>query len=492
MILKESLYQRLENYSKTDYYPFHMPGHKRNMPGGKLESAYQIDITEIDGFDNLHHAEGILQEAMNRASRLYQSSETHFLVNGSTCGILSSISATVKKHGKILLARNCHKAAYHALFLRELRPIYVYPPIQSEYGIYDSLCVQDIQNALEKCPDIEAIFLTSPTYDGVVSDVATIVKIAHEKGIPVIVDEAHGAHFGFHKDFPQNAVSLGADIVIHSVHKTLPSFTQTALIHVNGNLVDRNKLNQFLGIYQTSSPSYLFMAGIDECMALVREKGDQLFQELSEELDEFYQQCIGFKHIKLFQEKDAAYAYDKSKIVISVKNTHLTGHELGQLLLHKYHLQMEMEAPTYVVAIATIMDTKEGFQRLAQALLEIDETIDRKINRKSAACNCKNMEQIEKAQKQRNSLDVVKTFEGQIVYTISETEEMEKETLPFEETKNRVSGEYIYLYPPGIPILTPGELITKEMIALVNAYKKAQYAVQGSKDYQINKLIVVK
>lgn len=488
--MKESLYRRLEEYSKTEYYPFHMPGHKRNMSGCELENAYHIDITEIDGFDNLHHAEGILLEAMNRASELYQSEETYFLVNGSTGGILSSISATVKKRGKILLARNCHKAAYHAVSLRELQPVYLYPPIQDKFGVYDSLNTQDVVDALDKDSDIEAIFFTSPTYDGVVSDVEKIVTLAHSRGIPVIVDEAHGAHFGFHEDFPKNSISTGADIVIHSVHKTLPSFTQTALLHVNGNLVDRKKLKRFLGIYQTSSPSYLLMAGIDSCISLVGEKGAQLFRKLSQELDDFYQQCKELKYLKLFQQEDAAYGYDKSKILISVKDTNMTGHDLGQLLLHKYYLQMEMEAPTYVVAIATIMDTEVGFHRLSKALLEIDRTMD--VEPQGKTDTGVDESTGEEERRQQNALDMVEGIRGQAIYPISEAEEREKEEIPFEESENRISGEYIYLYPPGIPIITPGELVTGQIIALVNAYKKAQYALQGPEDYKISRLMVVK
>ena len=515
MNVKESLYQKLEDYRKTDYYPFHMPGHKRNMPGNELEKAYQIDITEIDGFDNLHHAEGILLEAMRSASELYQSEETYFLVNGSTCGILSSISATVKKHGKILLARNCHKAAYHAVYLRELQPIYLYPPIQNEYGIYDSIKVQDVEDALKENPDIEAVFFTSPTYDGVLSNVSEIVKIAHKRGIPVIVDEAHGAHLGFHKDFPENSVSLGADIVIHSVHKTLPAFTQTALLHANGNLVNRKRMKQFLGIYQTSSPSYLFMASIDSCISLIREKGNLLFLRLSENIDEFNQQCRKLKYIKIFQEEDAAYQFDKSKIVISVKDAGMTGHELGQRLLHRYHLQMEMEAPTYVVAISSIMDRKEGFERLAKALVEIDqrieqrvlqerdqkskEIIEEKTNQKTnSQKEVRNKHKSEKenhescVMKLQNTWRMVEEMKGKAVYTISEIDDKEKEEVTFENSVQRISAEYIYLYPPGIPIITPGEVVTEEIISVVNAYKKAQYAVQGPEDYEINKLIVVK
>ncbi|MDD2973394.1 MAG: aminotransferase class V-fold PLP-dependent enzyme [Lachnospiraceae bacterium] len=481
--MKESLYKKLENYSNSDYYPFHMPGHKRNMGGREMEEAFHIDITEIDGFDNLHHAEGILRDAMKSASELYHSEETHFLVNGSTCGILSAISATVKKHGKILLARNCHKAAYHAIYLRELEPVYLYPPVQDEYGIFNAVPVEKIEDVLEKNPDIEAVFLTSPTYDGVVSDVASIVRTAHRKKIPVIVDEAHGAHFGFHKDFPENSVALGADMVIHSVHKTLPAFTQTALLHINGDLVDRKKINYFLQVYQTSSPSYLLMAGIDQCISILQQERDSLFEKLSGYMDEFLEKCRTLRNIKIFQQGDADYEFDKSKILLSVKDCPMTGHELAQILLNRYHLQMEMEAPTYVMGIATIMDTQEGFRRLAEALTEIDRELEHRQ---------KNPRGQSEQKQNENDKMFYDLGEAKKIYHLYEIDDMEKETIPLEKSVNRVSVEYIYLYPPGIPIVAPGELMTEHILELINAYKKAHYAVQGPEDYKMEKLSVIK
>ena len=222
--------QALEAYGKSDVYPFHMPGHKRNpLP---FPEVYGIDITEIDGFDNLHHAEGILKEAQQRAADLYGSAHCYYLVNGSTCGILASICAAVKKRGRILAARNSHKAVYHALFLSELTAEYLYPAV-TECGIQGQITPRQVEDALKKDPETSAVVITSPTYEGVISDIEGIAKVAHVHGIPLIVDSAHGAHLGFGGEFPQNAVRLGADAVIESLHKTLPSFTQTALLHLN-------------------------------------------------------------------------------------------------------------------------------------------------------------------------------------------------------------------------------------------------------------------
>ena len=254
------LEEELKTLAESDMYPFHMPGHKRNM---KLQvNPYAYDITEIDDFDNLHEAEGIIAQAQQRAAELFHAEKSFFLVNGSTCGILAAISAAVPKGGRILMARNCHKAAYHAAYLRGLQISYVYPVI-TQFGIQGSIRVEDVAAALQEDASIQAVVITSPTYDGILSDIASIAELAHSYNIPLIVDEAHGAHLGFYSYFPQAAIQLGADVVIQSLHKTLPSFTQTAILHMNKGLVRQEDIIRFLSIYETSSPSYLFLAGID-------------------------------------------------------------------------------------------------------------------------------------------------------------------------------------------------------------------------------------
>ena len=215
--------QKLKALAQSDVYPFHMPGHKRQLSGF---FPYEFDITEIEEFDNLHHAKGLLLEAQQYAAQMYQSWKAYYLVNGSTCGILAAISAVTTKGGRILVARNCHKAVYNAIYLRGLKAEYVYP-VATHYGIQGQIQATDVERKLVEKPDIQAIVITSPTYDGLVSDIRAIADLAHTHGIPLIVDEAHGAHFGLDEAFPDNATVLGADAVIMSVHKTLPAPTQT-------------------------------------------------------------------------------------------------------------------------------------------------------------------------------------------------------------------------------------------------------------------------
>ena len=274
------LYEKLTQYKKSDYYPYHMPGHKRNMDGRPFQEYYSLDITEIDGFDNLHQAEGILLGIEKRANRMYGADQTFLLVNGSTCGILSAISAATKNGGKILIARNCHKSVYHGAYLRNLEVQYLYPKVSEQFGIALGITPESVEEKLKADEEISAVVITSPTYEGVISDIKKIAEIVHNYEIPLIVDEAHGAHLGFSHKFPNNAIGAGADIVIHSLHKTLPSPTQTALLHVSGKLIDREKLKRYLGIYQSSSPSYPLMAGMELCLDIVEVEGEKLFNRL--------------------------------------------------------------------------------------------------------------------------------------------------------------------------------------------------------------------
>lgn len=459
------LEKKLTAYSKSDYYPFHMPGHKRRQID--FPNPYAIDITEINGFDNLHHAEGILLDAQKRAASLYRTKETFYLINGSTCGILSAISAALPRGGTLLMGRNCHKAAYHAAFLRQLKTRYVMPAM-TEFGIMGSVSPGVIADELERNPDIDGVFLTSPTYDGVVSDIRAIAKIVHAHDLPLIVDEAHGAHFIFSEEFPASALECGADMVIQSLHKTLPCFTQTALLHVNSDRIPVDPVKNFLGIYETSSPSYLLMASMEQGLRTMAEQGTVLMKDFTSLLREFYRQTGHLHHLSVFRREfcNAGNCFDRdfSKILISTQNTALTGQELYDILREKYHLQLEMASGHYVTALTSVMDTREGLERLVCALLEIDRGLEA-----------------------RNALSPLTC---QALYALPHqaltlTDAMEKagSPLPLKDAAGCISQEYIYLYPPGIPLIAPGEIITQELIDNIMLCQAQGLAVEGLADH---------
>ena len=460
----EYLYDKLKAYDSSDYYGFHMPGHKRNPDITKVDLPYGIDITEIEGFDNLHHAEEVLREVQIRAASLYRAEETHYLINGSTAGILSAVMGCTKKGGKILMARNCHKSVYHAVFLNELHPVYLYPEFDETMELNVAVSPEKIECLLEEEKNIQAVVLTSPTYDGVLSDIERISKTVHRKGIPLIVDEAHGAHFGFHPYFPENANTKGADVVIHSLHKTLPALTQTALIHLNGNLIDRRRIRNYLQIFQTSSPSYVLMSSMDECLRTVMKRGEELFERYVRNLEYTRRQLKKLKQIRLLETE----TFDRSKLVLSVKDTiekkehrFFTGKMLYEKLLSDYHLQMEMAAGSYVIAMTSIGDTKEGMDRLICALVEIDA-------------------QLEKKQGEQQLYDLPRLEQ---IYTSAEAEEKRimgnTQSRLWQQAAGMVAMEYAYLYPPGIPLIVPGERMTEETVKKMEDYQKKGFSVEG-------------
>ena len=487
--MKRNLFEELKTYGESDFYPFHMPGHKRNPDSGFLPEMYKIDITEIDGFDNLHHAEGIIKNAQEKAASLYHSKETFYLINGSTVGILTSIAALSDRGKKLMMARNCHKAVYHGAFLNQLETEYIYPKMIEEFGISDGITAQQVEDKIQEIilregisdeqagKLIAGIVVTSPTYDGILSDVNSIVKIAHNYGIPVIVDQAHGAHFGFHSAFPENAVSDGADLVIHSTHKTLPAPTQTALLHYNSLLVSLETVKKYLRIYQSSSPSYVLMAGIDSCMDFVKREGQERLEQLLISRKELSERSKELKKIKIYPSmlERGINGHDISKIffqgteepgrlLISVRGSEFTGQQLYDVLRETYHLQMEMCASDYVIAILSMMDRKEGFDRLWKALSETDKLLT-------------NTEKNTKEEK--TQFPEYCHFQPDAVLKISDAYMAEEESVPLREAKGRIVSEFVNLYPPGIPLLVPGEKIDDKMIPMIEAYLHNGYAVQG-------------
>lgn len=477
------LLEKLMEYGKSDFYPFHMPGHKRQS-GEKFAEGFpnpfSIDITEIEGFDNLHHPDGILKESMEWASEIYGSDRTYYLVNGSSCGILSAVSGTVSNGGTILMSRNCHKSAYHGVFLNRLKAEYIYPQVIPEFGLQGGLLPEMVEEMLIKHREIEAVLVVSPTYDGIVSDIETIAGIVHRFHLPLIVDEAHGAHFpyGGKAGFPASALELGADVIIQSIHKTLPSFTQTALMHVRKGYVDLERLDRYVHMYQTSSPSYVFMAGIENCIHYMSREGRDRMVMFNDRLERVRKKLSGMKRLQILTGeivgKFGVYDMDTSKIVISSRGTEMSGAELDDRLRKEYHLEMEMCGSDYVTAITTLADTEEGLDRLCGALLEIDAALNAKGQDKGKESSFPAIEGI---------------LESRL--TIAQAMDAPRYKIPIPDAEGLVSAEFIYVYPPGIPIVAPGEVLRKSDVDLIMKYRELGLPVQGMEDKSAEILYVV-
>ncbi|MFA7672459.1 MAG: aminotransferase class I/II-fold pyridoxal phosphate-dependent enzyme [Clostridia bacterium] len=462
-----SVLDKLKEYNEKNVIPMHMPGHKRNvdMAGFLFDLGARYDITEIPGFDDLHDPAGMLHESMKKASDLWHSASSFFLVNGSTCGILSGIRALTKYGDRVLVARNSHKSVYNAIEICGLDPVFIMPPVEPSLGIYASIPADAVEDALDTYEDIKMVVITSPTYDGVISDIRKICEYAHKKHIPVLVDEAHGAHLGFSDYFPGGSVSAGADIVVQSLHKTLAGLTQTAIMHLNGDILSENDIKRQLDIFETSSPSYLLMASIDGCIRLISASGGKLFHDWEERLGVFDSMVMDLKNLHIFShgndryKYEGIYAMDPSKIVISTKGTGLQGIELFRLLLDKYNIQLEMASIDNATALTGIGGSKEDLSAFASALNEIDAQCGKCTEDASYCLPCaypKKVMSICKAIKSRyrfiNTCDAI----------------------------DAVSAEYVFAYPPGIPIIIPGEQIDCSVISVIAAYKEHGIELKSS------------
>ena len=444
------LYDKLKKYSKSGVYPFHMPGHKRNTALSDGTMPYEIDLTEIDGFDNLHNAEGCILEVQNLAEELYNVKKAFLLVNGATGGILSAVRAMTNRGDKVLVARNSHKSVYNALELCGLTPKYIVPKVDKEFGINCSITPSQAEKAIMENPDAKLLIITSPTYEGVVSDIKEICRIAHLHNVMVLVDEAHGAHFPFSKSFPSEAVASGADAAVASLHKTLPSLTQTALLLTsNESLI--NSLAENLAIFETSSPSYIFMSAIEKCLEFC--ENASAFDEYIKRLNYFNEKCKSLKKIKVLcygndeVKNHRFFDFDISKITVSVRGLDINGTQLAEILRNDFKIEPEMVCSDYVLLISTVCDTDEGFARLINALQIMD-----------SKCSVKELNAC------RYSITMPK-----IAVKPCECSGKDGEFCLLEHSIDKISLEYVWAYPPGIPIIAKGEIITQDIANIIIA-----------------------
>lgn len=444
-----TLYDKLKAYSESGVYPFHMPGHKRTAFDGL---PYGIDITEIGGFDDLHEPTGCLRELQKTAAELFGSRYAFALVNGSTVGILAAVRAMTESGGKALLARNCHLSVYHAAELCRLDTKYLYPDCVDGTGICASIAPEDVEEELSSDPDVSLVVITSPTYEGVVSDIKSISEICHSYGAKLLVDEAHGAHFAFSDNFPLTAIQCGADAAAVSLHKTLPAMTQTALLLVNDEEISQ-KVKRELSVFETSSPSYVLLASIDRCVEFIKHSGEA-FDDYTKRLDSFYASALSLKHLSIAYDRlkgsDKVYDFDIGKICILCSG-YMTGRELMDALRSEYKLELEMARGDCALAMTSVCDADEGFERLLSALTQIDGRLkDADHPRTAGVCP--------PLQKR---------------YTISEAVEKHGKKLDIYDSIGMVSREYIRVYPPGVPIIVPGEVISSAVLSRLREYEAA-------------------
>lgn len=435
---------RLEDKLKElGTYPFHMPGHKRNKKFGITGS--EIDITEIDGFDNLHCPIGVIADIEKDLEKIYKSKKSLISVNGSSMGIMSAIFAVCNRGDKIIVARNCHKSVFNACMLLELKIIYIEPDYDSTNGYYMRLSQETADKAVRENPDAKAMIITSPTYEGFISEI--------ECDIPLIIDAAHGAHLGLGY-FPKYP---SGDIVISSLHKTLPALTQTAVINIySEKLIERVK--RFNDIFQTTSPSYVLMNSISICADYVLKNRRDF--------------CVFYENLCDLRLADTdnlriMYTDDISKIIVSTAGTDISGNDLAEILRDKYKIEVEAYYKTYVLLMTSVADEKERLEYLKKALEEIDEGLI-----------CKYEELIKKPPCPQKIMQIKIDNEGE------ETE--------IDESIGKVSNEFVYAYPPDIPIIIPNEIISREAIEYIKDGAKSGVNIISDSALIPNKILTKK
>lgn len=433
-------------------YPFHMPGHKRNYK--YLKNYAPLDVTEIETTDNLHSPLGAIKSALDNTTRVFGSKKTFYITGGSTTAIFAAIKSVTKKGDQIIIARNCHKSVWSAAEVLNLKTDYVCPKINLNLGVFGEVAPESIEKLLSEKP-YSAVVITSPTYEGIVSDISSIAKIVHKFGAVLIVDAAHGAHLGFSEDFPKSARHLDADIVIESAHKTLPCLTGSAMLHICSDSIDETRVSEAISTFMTSSPPYPIIYSLDDMTHLLDKKGAKLFKNYSALLDNFYKRCESLKNLFLFKGEEA-FSFDKGKILILTKKANINGFKLKEMLLKK-KIATEMAENELCLCMTSIADTKKGFDKLFSALKKIDKTLLTEEKETKVSYSLPRREIYPYEAKGKESVYIIPS-----------------------ESEGKIASEYIFAYPPGCPIIAPGEIITKEVLCYIDFLEKSGANIHSS------------
>lgn len=451
-------YEKLSKKSVEDRYRFHMPGHKGNEESvfDVFRDVVKLDFTEIDGTDNLNNPKGIIKKLQKRLSEIYGTKKSYILVNGSTSGIQSSLLSQSQPKDKILIQRDCHKAVYNSLILGDLDCEFIWTDYDRDLNLKKPLNIEELKSILEE-NDVKIVVVTYPTYYGICCDIEKIAEVVHGKGALLIVDEAHGGHFNFTDKLPMGAEKLGADIVIQSLHKTLPALTQTSAVHVCSDRVDVGKLESFLKIFQTSSPSYLLMLSVESALDYMEKKGSKNLDTIIDFLRKLKTLDDDNIFVKknLIEEKFAC-DYDETKLLISLYKYGIRGTPVKDEL-KELGIYTEMWDLVYNIAYITAADSTENISYLFRSVKEIKDKI-------------KKMDE--------NNIDF-KKFKPIRKMSIRSAFYKPKTFKDIEKIENEISGDFIIPYPPGIPLICPGELIDKEHVKYIKSLLEEDIEILG-------------
>ncbi|MCA1319007.1 aminotransferase class I/II-fold pyridoxal phosphate-dependent enzyme [Bacillus tianshenii] len=478
------LFTGLLEHAKKNPVQFHIPGHKKGAgidPEFRAfigDNALSIDLINIGPLDDLHQPKGMIKDAQDLAAKAFGADHTFFSVQGTSGAIMTMVMAVCGPGEKIIVPRNVHKSVMSAIVFSGAVPIFIHPEVDKELGISHGITTDSVERALKQHPDAKGVLVINPTYFGISADLSQIVEIAHSFNVPVLVDEAHGVHIHFHEELPLSAMQAGADMAATSVHKLGGSMTQSSILNVREGLVNVNRIQSILSMLTTTSTSYLLLASLDVARKRLATEGHMLIEktiQLANEtrdainaIDNLY--CVGPEILG----RKATFDYDPTKLIISVKKLNLTGYDVEKWLRKNYNIEVELSDLYNILCIVTPGDTSVETGILLTALRELAD------------------QQRDQAEDQENQVKVFLPDIPVLAIAPRDAFYSETEVVPFEKSAGRIIAEFIMVYPPGIPIFTPGEIITEENLAYISKTLEVGLPVQGPEDYELKTLRVIK
>jgi len=479
---KTPLFSGLIEHAKKNPVQFHIPGHKkgtgmdptfRNFIG---DNALSIDLINIGPLDDLHSPKGIIKEAQDLAAEAFGADHTFFSVQGTSGAIMTMIMTVCGPGDKIIVPRNVHKSVMSAIVFSGAIPIFIHPEIDSNLGISHGITTDAVEKALEQNPDAKGVLVINPTYFGVSADLRKIVEVAHSYEVPVLVDEAHGVHIHFHEELPLSAMQAGADMAATSVHKLGGSMTQSSILNVKDGLVSYKRVQSILSMLTTTSTSYLLLASLDVARRRLVTEGKELIDKTINLAKSIRKQINEIEHLYCVGEEilgtKATFDYDPTKLIISIKDLGITGYDAEKWLREKYNIEVELSDLYNLLCIITPGDTESEGDLLVRALKELSDQFH---------------ERVEKIHAQVILPDI-----PLLALTPRDAFYAETEVIPLSESEGRIIAEFVMVYPPGIPIFIPGEIITAENLRYIKMNMEAGLPVQGPEDDQLQNIRVIK
>lgn len=468
----------LNDFISSRVVPFDVPGHKRGKGNKELtnflgEKCLNLDVNSMKPLDNLCHPVSVIKDAEDLAAEAFGAKNAFFMVSGTTSAVQAMIMSVCKKNDKIILPRNVHRSVINALILCGAVPVYVNPELNQRLGISLGMSLKAVEEAILNNPDAKAVLVNNPTYYGICSDIKGITALAHSHGMKVLADEAHGTHFYFGKEMPISAMAAGADLASVSMHKSGGSLTQSSILLVGEN-VNPHYVRQIINLTQTTSGSYLLLSSLDISRKKLALDGEDTFKQVSEMAqyarDEINSIGGYYAYSKELVNGDTVYDFDATKLSINTLGIGMAGIEVYDILRDEYDIQIEFGDIGNILAYISIGDSQKNLERLVSALAEIKRIY----------------------QKDKTGMLDHEYINPTVLVAPQEAFYSEKELVALEDSVGKICTEFVMCYPPGIPILAPGELITKEIIAYIKYAKEKGCLLTGTEDLDTNKINILK